>query len=610
MAVAGDDAIASRRLRHAPATPATLSMLRPRGRVPAPGAGRGRLAASTAAATPAGAVHTSLAAATPALPAAPDVVVIGSGIGGLTAGALLARYGFKTIVLEAHDRPGGAAHGFDLPGGHRMDAGPSFFAGLAAGGGVSSNPLRQALDALGETVPCASYDRWITHLPGTAPFAVRADGHAFRAMVAQQGGPTASSEWARVETLMAPLAAGAASFPAAALRGDPGVLVTLARFGPALLKAGLAAGALTAPFGALTRRAGVTDPWLAAWLDLECFVLSGMLAKDTICAEMAFMFGERGGGDKPSLSRLPLDYPLGGSTALVDALVRGLTKHGGHLVLNTRADSILVEGGRAAGVAAVPARRGATPPTPARLAAAKAVVSNASVWDTARLLPGGRGPVAAVRAVGRERERASATRPLPSFLHLHASFDATGLPAGGVEHGHHLVVNAFTAGAAIEAPQNVVIAAFPAAFDPSLSPPGTASVHAYTAGNEPYELWEGLDRESDAYKALKEERSRCLFAAVARAVPDFRDRLTTAWVGTPTTHARFLNRHRGSYGPGISAATSSFPGPSTLLPGLLRCGDSTAPGIGVPAAAASGMIAANTLAPVWDHLELMRAAGL
>ena len=38
---------------------------------------------------------------------------------------------------------------------------------------------------------------------------------------------------------------------------------------------------------------------------------------------------------------------------------------------------------------------------------------------------------------------------------------------------------------------------------------------------------------------------------------------------------------------------------------LRRCGDSCAPGIGVPAAAASGMITANTLAPVWKHLQLL-----
>lgn len=30
-------------------------------------------------------------------------------------------------------------------------------------------------------------------------------------------------------------------------------------------------------------------------------------------------------------------------------------------------------------------------------------------------------------------------------------------------------------------------------------------------------------------------------------------------------------------------------------------------GIGVPAAAASGMITANTLAPLWSHFELLNA---
>ena len=42
---------------------------------------------------------------------------------------------------------------------------------------------------------------------------------------------------------------------------------------------------------------------------------------------------------------------------------------------------------------------------------------------------------------------------------------------------------------------------------------------------------------------------------------------------------------------------------------MRRCGDSCNPGIGVPAAAASGLICANTLAPVWDHLRLLQQLG-
>ena len=60
-----------------------------------------------------------------------DVVVIGAGIGGLSAAALSARYGLKTICVEAHDVPGGVAHSFQrkAPKSDKafvFDSGPSY----------------------------------------------------------------------------------------------------------------------------------------------------------------------------------------------------------------------------------------------------------------------------------------------------------------------------------------------------------------------------------------------------------------------------------------------------------------------------------------------------
>ncbi|KAK1642421.1 hypothetical protein QYE76_060226 [Lolium multiflorum] len=71
-----------------------------------------------------GAAARCRAVAAPTGPSAPgvaerpeaDVVVIGSGLGGLCCAGLLAMYGLDVVVLESHDRPGGAAHSFDVKG--------------------------------------------------------------------------------------------------------------------------------------------------------------------------------------------------------------------------------------------------------------------------------------------------------------------------------------------------------------------------------------------------------------------------------------------------------------------------------------------------------------
>lgn len=77
-----------------------------------------------------------------------DIVVIGSGIGGLTAAGLLSKAGKSVLVLEAHDRPGGYAHGFKRKK-YCFDAGVHLVSGCGATGYRGGQVIHKVLGALG-----------------------------------------------------------------------------------------------------------------------------------------------------------------------------------------------------------------------------------------------------------------------------------------------------------------------------------------------------------------------------------------------------------------------------------------------------------------------------
>jgi all-trans-retinol 13,14-reductase len=71
-----------------------------------------------------------------------DVIVIGSGIGGLSAAALLAKEGKKVLVLEQHDIAGGNLHTFTEKG-YEFDTGLHYVGGKI---GDKKSPFRRQLD--------------------------------------------------------------------------------------------------------------------------------------------------------------------------------------------------------------------------------------------------------------------------------------------------------------------------------------------------------------------------------------------------------------------------------------------------------------------------------
>ena len=507
-----------------------------------------------------------------------DLIVVGSGLGGLCAGAVAASHGLEVIVLEAHTTPGGAAHGF-RQGGFHFESGPSLWSGL--GTWPSANPLAQVLRLIGETVPVATYNDWGLLLP-EGHLRVGVGLEPFLAVVRELRGPAAALEWQAFMDFLEPLCQAARALPLLSLRPGLGTAAVLGARGMSLLGQAGRLAQLGGAFGPLVRHR-LSDPFLLHWVELLCFLISGLGMGQTSAAAMATLFGEW------FTPEAHLDYPIGGSPAVVAALVRGLERHGGVLRPSAPVAEILVRQRRASGV------RLATGET---LKARRGVISNASPWDTLNLLAEGVVPE-------RWRQRQQATPACASFLHCHLGLRGTDLAHLPI---HHVWVGDWRRG--IGAERNMAVLSMPSLLDPTLAPEGHQVVHGYTPANEPWQLWHHLERGTAPYRALKAERCAVFGQLLDPLIPDWRERLVIERYGTPLTHRHYLRVHQGSYGPAWPADRGPFPGGQTPVEGLVLCGAGVFPGIGVPPVAVSGAMAAHGFISARQQRQRLESLGL
>ena len=532
-----------------------------------------------------------------------DVIVVGSGLAGLSAGALLAHNGKKVLICESHDVEGGCCHTWERQGYH-FESGPSLYSGFSTE--MSNNPLANVFQIIGESPEWITYDRWGTSIP-EGKFAAKIGYEGFQEALKKYGGEHANRDWDKIMAKLTGeggLSDAASAITSMALREDKGVIFTLLRYWralPVILKNG---AKLNKPFSDIISEVNdseepIENQFVLNWLNMLCFLLQGLPSDGTMTATISYMMAD---WYRPEVI---LDYPKGGSGAIIEALVRGIKKHHGcDVVLNTHVEEILLgEDGEARGVKAT-RLRGTDKGEAVVYHAKEAVISNADQTMTRKLVPRGKHAAFDEWMDG----QVSDTPKLASFIHLHAGLDATDLPHIGEElPGQWAYVRSWDCDGGIEAPRNCVLVSVPSLIDPNMAPAGKHVVHAYTPATEPWEWWRDLDPQSDEYKQKKEEAADYLWSAVEQYIPNARNRSVKSveQVGTPLTHARFLRRAEGSYGPRIEAGKGTLPNHKTPIARLWQCGDFSFPGIGVPAAAAGGAAVANSILSVREHMRML-----
>ena len=490
-----------------------------------------------------------------------DVVIIGSGIGGLCCGCLLSLSGKKVLVCEAHNLPGGVAHSFNKNG-YKFESGPSLWNGLSDP--KTKNPLGQILNLIDEKVVVKKYKSWKVLFPDEK-FDLEVGDLPFRKKILELRGDISLREWDTFMDAVKPLSRITRKLPLLTTSPDNLNFSDILNLTRKIIPEIKYLPNLSKGFGKIAEK-HLNDPFLKNWTNLLSFLISGMSMHDTNTAAMATLF------DEWFLPNSYLEYPLGGSESIVNALVNGLKKNGGELILSSRIQEITFKAGIATGVKL----------NNGQSISSEFVVTNCDAWSMQDLIPN--------HMKSKFNFERNNFEMCKSFLHIHLGFDATGLADLPI---HTIWVKNWNKDITEE--QNIAVFSIPSVLDPGMAPKGKHVLHGYTPANEPWEIWQNLNNNSSIYRDLKENRCNIFLHALREFISDIDERIEIKMLGTPLTHRKFTNTYCGSYGPAISASKSLFPGCKTPIKNLFSCGASTFPGIGIPAVAASGAYATEAI---------------
>nr|XP_015818274.2 inactive all-trans-retinol 13,14-reductase [Nothobranchius furzeri] len=463
-----------------------------------------------------------------------DVIVIGSGIGGLTAGATLAKAGKKVLVLEQHDQAGGCCHTY-------IEKGFEFDVGLHYIGQVHENSLlRIVFDQITE---------------GQLEFQ-KLDQHFDTIHIGQDHD---KQEYTIVS--------GKTEMKAHLLKQFPDEKEAIETFFK-IMK-------ISAKKTHYLATLKLIPQWVSLFLLKSgianlispVFRLSGTCATDylntlTKNKDLQILFSYLFYGVPPKESSILINallihhykrgayYPKGGASEIAFHIIRTIQKYGGNCLVRAPVCQILVnEKGAACGVKVKKGQEEVDVLAPV-------VVSNCGIFTTIqKLLP------PEIQVKHEVQERLNMMRHGRGSLLVFSGFDGTQEDLGLVSTNFWLFkdndmdksMDDFFALSKEEAPDNIpmMFITVPSAKDPEakLRHPGKSCMTILTMVKyEWFEEWKDttVRKRGDDYLNYKMRFAKNLFDWACTVFPKIKDKLVFQDVATPLTNMHYLGAQRGA----------------------------------------------------------------
>jgi C-3',4' desaturase CrtD len=492
-----------------------------------------------------------------------EVVIVGAGIGGLTAAALLAARGVSVCLVEKEAQGGGCVAGFQKFG-YNFEATASLYASWQRGGiheRVFAELPVEAPEVRKLSTP------YLVRLPDGTQVSLTENDAEFEADL-RAAFPECADAAIRFYRELEPI--GEALRRVADHMPDLPTASRLRRLKAIALEARIAPRVMSAMDHTAAQYLDQTSNRFRRFIDvqLQMFAQCASEACAYLYAAVALMIPRRG------------MYSIrGGGPALADALLSAIKRSGGTVRLNTPALRLTYDAsGRARGVDLL---NGET------VEATRAVISNLPVWDTYGKLVG------LNRTPDDVRLRLRNLRGWGAYL-LFLGLDekaARRLPAE-----HVLALYDWHEGEAYN-PENSQLM-FAAAPDWDTRAPSNKRAVTVSTFTEPTQ-WFAFHEDEAEHESQDQLWLEKCWERMHAAMPELGDGVEVIETATPRTFYENTRRKLGMVG-GVGQSLDVF-GPHSLnhrtfIPNLLMVGDTTFPGQGVAAVTHSALIVANELA--------------